>query len=152
MYQSLTFIHSLFRWLVLLSLLYSVYRSTRGVILKTPFGKTDDTMRHCTATIAHIQLIIGMILYFDSPIVRYFLARPETEDAAPDFSFFGIVHPFIMFTAVVLITIGSAVAKRKQLDHDKFRSLLTWCLVALLLIFMAIPWPFSPFANRPYFR
>lgn len=152
MYQSLTFFHSLFRWLVLVSLLYSIYRSTRGVAFNLPFSKTDDTTRHTTATISHIQLLIGMILYFQSPIVRYFLSQRDKAGQPSDFSFFGLVHPIIMFAAVVFITIGSSVSKRRKTDRDKFRILLIWCSVALLLILMAIPWPFSPFANRPYFR
>jgi cbb3-type cytochrome oxidase subunit 3 len=30
--------------------------------------------------------------------------------------------------------------------------MLVWFTIALIIIFIAIPWPFSPFANRPYFR
>ena len=33
----------------------------------------DDRARHITATIAHIQLMIGLSLYFISPVVDYFL-------------------------------------------------------------------------------
>ena len=57
-----------------------------------------------------------------------------------------------MLAALILITIGSALAKRRQTDRDKFMTLLIWFSVGLTLIFLAIPWPFSPFANRPYFR
>jgi hypothetical protein len=57
-----------------------------------------------------------------------------------------------MFTAIIVITIGSAMAKRKATDRERFKTMLTWYAIALLIIFLAIPWPFSPFANRPYFR
>jgi hypothetical protein len=30
--------------------------------------------------------------------------------------------------------------------------MLIWLSIALIIIFIAIPWPFSPFANRPYYR
>jgi hypothetical protein len=57
-----------------------------------------------------------------------------------------------MFSAIIVITIGSAMAKRKATDRERFKTMLTWYAIALLIIFLAIPWPFSPFANRPYFR
>jgi hypothetical protein len=57
-----------------------------------------------------------------------------------------------MFVAIVLITIGSAKAKRKSNDTQKFKTMLIWFSIALLIIFIAIPWPFSPLANRPYIR
>ena len=63
-----------------------------------------------------------------------------------------MIHSSLMLTAIVLITIGSAKAKRKPTDQEKFKTMLVWFSIALLIIFIAIPWPFSPFANRPYYR
>ena len=60
------------RWLVLASLLYAIYRAYKGYTLNTLFSKTDNAVRHWTATIAHIQLVIGIILYTQSPIIKYF--------------------------------------------------------------------------------
>lgn len=152
MYQALTFLHNFTRWLVLVSLLYAVYRAYRGYVLKSAYTSTDNAVRHWTATIAHLQLVIGMILYFQSPIIRYFWAHFGEAEKAMDLVFFGLIHSTLMLTAIVLITIGSALAKRKQADSDKFRTMLVWFSIALLIIFIAIPWPFSPFASRPYFR
>jgi hypothetical protein len=57
-----------------------------------------------------------------------------------------------MILSVVLVTIGSALAKRKQTDREKFKTILIWFSIVLSVIFIAIPWPFSPFANRAYLR
>jgi drug/metabolite transporter (DMT)-like permease len=57
-----------------------------------------------------------------------------------------------MLTAIVLLTIGSALTKRKKDDRDKFKTMLTWFGIALIIILIAVPWPFSPFAQRPYLR
>jgi hypothetical protein len=57
-----------------------------------------------------------------------------------------------MLAAITIITIGSALAKRKQSDPEKFKTMLLWFAPGLLIIFLAIPWPFSPLANRPYFK
>lgn len=152
MYQTLTFLHSTLRWLVLISLIVALYKAYRGYFLKTAFTKTDNTIRHWTATIAHLQLMVGMTLYFQSPIIKYFLKNFSTAKENFDLLFFGLIHSSLMLIAVIIITIGSAMAKRKTLDNEKFKTMLIWYGLALFLIFIAIPWPFSLFANRPYFR
>lgn len=152
MYQTITLYHNTFRWLVLASLLVAVYRAARGYYRHTAFSKTDNAIRHWTATIAQLQLMIGMILYFQSPIVKYFLANVKTAIKDLDLSFFALVHSSMMITAVLIVTIGAAVAKRQETDHQKFKTMYQWFSLALLIILIAIPWPFSPFASRPYFR
>lgn len=152
MYSALLFFHSIFRWLVLASLLYALFSAYRGYKSNKAFTKTDNSIRHWTATISHIQLMIGFTLYFISPIVKYFLAQKKEAIQHLDIAFFGFIHISMMLVAVVVITIGSALAKRKPTDKEKFKTILLWFSVALLIIFSAIPWPFSPLANRPYFR
>jgi len=152
MYQTLIFYHNLLRWLVLTSLLFAIYRAYKGYFSKTAFSKTDNAVRHWTATIAHIQLMIGVLLYFQSPIIRYFLANFKEAVRTFDLLFFGLLHSVLMITAIVVITIGSALAKRKATDNEKFKTMLVWFSIAVIIIFIAIPWPFSPLANRPYYR
>ncbi|SMO43494.1 hypothetical protein SAMN06265349_101809 [Flavobacterium resistens] len=152
MYQTILEGHSFIRWLVLVSLLYSIYIAYKGYSQKLPFTKKDNLIRHWTATIAHIQLIFGILVYVQSPIVKYFWKNFNEAIQNVNASFFGIIHIFLMLIAIVLITIGSALAKRKSSDEQKFKTMLIWFSLALLIIFIAIPWPFSPLANRPYFR
>lgn len=152
MYQTLTFLHSIFRWLVLLSLIYSLFIAYKGYFSHKKFSKTDDSVRHWTATIAHVQLILGITLYSQSPIVKYFWNNFSTAKESIDLLFFGLIHIFLMLFSIVLITIGSALTKRKTTDKEKFKTMIIWYTIALIIIFIAIPWPFSPLANRPYFR
>jgi len=66
--------------------------------------------------------------------------------------FFSLIHITGMLTAVVLMTVGSSKLKRLENDHDKFRAIAIFWSIALLLILAIIPWPFSPFAQRPLWR
>lgn len=152
MYFILLFFHSIVRWLVLAALLYSIYRAWKGYKNHRPFTKTDNAVRHWTATIAHIQLIIGFTLYLKSPQIKYFFSWPQLAIRQPEMAFFAIAHILLMLLSIVIITIGSALAKRKLTDREKFRTMMSYYSIALLLIFLAIPWPFSPFAHRPYIR
>lgn len=152
MYQSLTFLHSIFRWLVLLSLAYSIFRACKGYFSNKAFSKSDNSLRHWTATIAHIQLVLGITLYSQSPIIKYFWKNFDEAKESFDLLFFGLIHMFLMLLSIVLITIGSSISKRKSTDKEKFKTMLIYFIIALIIIFIAIPWPFSPLANRPYFR
>ena len=149
MYQILLHLHSLFRWLVLISLIFAIYRAWRGYRGRKLFTRKDNTIRHRTATIAHIQLMLGFTLYFKSPFTR---APLKMMLQNMELSFFSIIHISLMLIAIVLITIGSGLSKRRIADEEKFRTMLIWFSIALFIILIAIPWPFSPFSQRPYFR
>ena len=134
-YTVLLFIHSLFRWVVLSGLLFALFRGVRGWRLQAVFTSFDNMVRHVVATLAHVQLVLGYCLFFSSPRVSW--AR---------------IHLVLMTIAIVVITIGSAAAKRRGTDAARFRTMTAWYGVALVIIFLAIPWPWSPLARRPFFR
>ena len=152
MHQSILACHSFMRWLVLLSLIYSIYIAYKGYSSRLSFTKKDNLVRHWTATIAHIQLIFGILVYVQSPIVKYFWKNLKEGIQNKDILFFGLIHIVLMLAAIVFITIGSALAKRRLSNEQKFKTMFFWFSIALITIFIAIPWPFSPLANRPYFR
>lgn len=144
MHQTILILHSINRYLVLISLVYCIILAWNGLRKNKVFSATDNTFRHLTATIAHVQLMLGLYLYIISPVVKYNVFEESV--------FFRYIHIAMMVIAIVLITIGSAKAKRVETDQLKFRTMLLWFSLALLIILIAIPWPFSPLAHRPYFR
>ncbi|MDB5240860.1 MAG: hypothetical protein JWP57_1485 [Spirosoma sp.] len=150
MYSSLLILHSLFRWVVLASLLYALVRAFRGYTTRMAFTPTDNAVQCRTATFAHIQLTLGFTLYFISPLISAF--RQQGIRGGRQLVFFGLAHSGLMLLSVVFITIGSALARRQPAERAKFRTLLIWFCLGLLIMLLAIPWPFSPFANRPYIR
>jgi hypothetical protein len=152
MYATVLTLHSACRWLVLGSLVYAIFRAYQGYTASRPFTKTDDAVRHWTATIAHVQLLLGMALYFSSPVVKAAFASLRQAGFTLNEGFFAVLHPLLMLVAVVLITIGSALAKRRATARAQFQTMLWWYGLALLSIFLFIPWPFSPLANRALFR
>ncbi len=152
MYPYLLFFHSLFRWLVLCSLLYALFRGIRGWFGKSSFSVADSAARQLAVTMAHIQLPIGYVLYFTSPVITYFRTHYHEAVRQFDFVFFGLIHIILMTLAVVCITTGGAVARRKTDDTSRFRAMTIWFAAALLIILIAIPWPFSPLAQRPLLR
>lgn len=151
MYTTILSIHSFFRWLVLLSLIYAIFRTFRGYRYQLSFSAHDNHTRHWTATIAHIQLMLGIVLYGVSPLSSLFMKQPLNALKTSQTAFFGLLHPTLMLLAIIILTVGSAKAKRKQSDQDKFRTMLIYFSIALIIILISIPWPFSPWVARPYF-
>ena len=152
MYQALTFYHSIVRWMFLISIVYATFRAYKGYKSNAVFSKADNNLKHWTATIAHIQLVLGVILYSQSPITKFFWRSFKQASHHVDIIFFGIIHVVLMLTAIILVTIGSALVKRRQTDKEKFKTMLYWFSISVAIVFIAIPWPFSPLASRPYFR
>ncbi|MEN7551473.1 hypothetical protein AAG747_26385 [Rapidithrix thailandica] len=152
MYATLLATHSIVRWLVLASLCFALYRAYKGWVSQSTFSEFDNTVRHTTVTIAHIQLLIGLWLYFISPLITYFFQNFGEAVHQREIRFFGMEHSSMMFIAILIITIGSAKAKRKAADKEKFKTMALWFTAGLLFILLNIPWAFSPLTSRPNFR
>ncbi|WAC10406.1 cytochrome B [Dyadobacter pollutisoli] len=99
-------------------------------------AKQGDSKIYLFALIAtHTQLLIGLILYFMSPKVNFDLISEKV------FRFYSIEHVFMMIIAIVLITLGR-VRSKKLSGADKHRTVLFFYALALVIILVAIPWPF----------
>ncbi len=152
MYSGLLIAHSFCRWLVLAALCGSLARSCYGWRSGSTFTVADNRMRHWTATLVHIQLMLGLGLYAVSPLVRYFYEHFKDAVHERELRFFGMEHITVMLLAAAIITIGSRKVKRKASGAAKFRTMAIWFGVGLLLILSSIPWSFSPLTSRPSFR
>ncbi|SEW27832.1 hypothetical protein SAMN05428988_3892 [Chitinophaga sp. YR573] len=152
MYSTILALHSLVRWFVLISLLFALFRAYNGWFSKKSFSSFDNSVRHWTATIAHIQLVFGLFLYFISPVIDYFLHNYKEAVHQREIRFFGMEHSLMMITAIIIITIGSAKTKRRQTDNEKFKTMAIWFTIGLLIILTSVPWAFWSLVSRPYFR
>ncbi|WP_374165375.1 hypothetical protein [Arcticibacter sp. MXS-1] len=92
-----------------------------------------------------------MTLYFQSPIVKTAVADGNEAMLANNL-FFRYLHISLMLISIVVITIGSAKAKRAATDPDKYKTMLRWFAAGLIIILLAIPWPFYDYISRPLIR
>jgi hypothetical protein len=146
MYPHLLATHNLFRWLVLIFLVLAIILAWRGWLGNKKFGAVDNRFKVFTVVFAHIQFVLGIVLYFVSPKVTAFLDNVGAGMKDKELRFAGMEHVLLMLIAVVCITIGSAKVKRKTTDTAKFKTMAIWFTIALLVILFAIPW------NMPHFR
>jgi hypothetical protein len=120
--------------------------SGHGMFTKRTFGNADNRISLFLMSSAHIQLVVGLLIYFTGGWAN--INADTMHDKT--FRFFSVEHSVMMIAAIILITIGRIRSKRAVDDNYKFRRLFIYSLIALLLIFLAIPWPWSRIA-RPLF-
>lgn len=137
MYNILQHLHSVNRWIILVLLLLTIATAFQGWFGKKTYTEGDRKKALFTLIFTHIQLLLGIVLYFISPIIK---SKAGMKDAL--WRFYAVEHFSMMILAVILITVGYAIAKRKSVDIAKFKMTAIFYLIALLIMLAAIPWPF----------
>jgi hypothetical protein len=131
METGLLHLHSVLRWIILLLLVVCIFQA---------LSKSSGLKK------ASLWLFISVNLMFLIGLYQLIAGRygilkglPEGVDLMKDkfYRFFWIEHPLFMIIAIALISI--ARRKAKALNYSAVLWLL---LVALLMILVAVPWPF----------
>jgi len=141
MYQFTLFLHSWLRWILLILAVMVIIRAFYGWIGNKDFLKADNTSSLILVSLFHVQLLLGLILYF-------FLS-PITKGAFQDFGnamkdsqlrYWAVEHIFIMILSVIIAQIGRIQIKKAHSDQAKFRSSAIYFTLAIVLILSRIPW------------
>ena len=131
--KALVSAHSGLRWIVLLALLFSIVVSLINRD-SNEISKKQKLIYLAALISSHIQLLIGLILYFLSSKVVF---SKETMGNTIT-RFFTVEHVLGMILAIALVTIGYSKSKKAK-NHKK---ILLFYTLALVVIFLSIPWPF----------
>ncbi len=139
--------HSGLRWIALLLLIFTVFKAISGRMGKKSYLPLDKKLATFTVMFFHIQLVLGLILFFGN---KWHTLMGEMKDTS--IRFFTVEHSLGMLLAAVLLTIGSAKAKKASSDEKKYKT-ISWTFgIALLIVLACIPWPFREiFASRGWF-
>ena len=149
--NTLQVLHSIIRWLVLIFAFWTVISAISGMMTKRNYGSSDDKSNFFFMLSMDIQLLIGMILYFTGPWFEY-LKHLGQHMKDPYERFFTMEHFLLMLIAWVLVHAGRIAVKKAATPRLKFKKQLTYFGIALLIILIAIPWPFREELGRVWFR
>ncbi len=138
MYNGLLHAHSGLRWIVLVLLVLAVFNALNGWLGKKQFNPNSQKLNTYTFMGINLQFIVGLVLYFISPHVRF---SAETM-GNPVARFYTVEHITFMIIALVFISIGYSTAKKADSDLKKHKSTAIMFGIGLVLILAAIPWPF----------
>jgi hypothetical protein len=140
-------LHSLVRWAILLFGLWSLINAFMGVLGKRVYGGGDNKSNLFFLISCDIQLVIGLILYIGNGWASQLKYMSNTYTR-----FYSMEHGAMMLIALALVHVGRANVKRAPTNAAKHKKALLFFGLAILLIIIAIPWPFRPVVGQPWFR
>jgi len=136
LYTFLQKFHSGWAYLVLLVLVIVIVNSIVGLTSKKEFTPKDRKIALFGLIGTHTQLLVGLILYFISPIG--FNSLGQMSDKALRLT--SLEHPLINIIAIAVITVGWVKHKKLISSESKFKTFSIYYGLGLLLILSKIPW------------
>lgn len=138
--DTLISLHSTVAYVVLAFLVLSFVNALTGVLASRSFGSRDFRLSLFGLIFSHIQLLLGVVVYFVSP---YFSAWENGMGAVmkdATLRLFLVEHPTTNVLAIVLITMGWSLHKKATNSRKKFFRIAVFYGLGLLLLLSRIPW------------
>lgn len=129
-------IHSTIAFAVLALLLVSTINAFMGISAKRNFTKKDRSLALVALIFSHIQLVVGLALWFTSPLGKAALSQMSNAELRLT----SMEHPLINIIALVVITIGWSKHKKEESSNGKFKKIAYLYAIGLVLILSRIPW------------
>jgi len=139
-YMPLLHLHSTLRYAVLILLVIAIIRALAGWLGRKEFTNADNKIGTALLGVTHLQLVLGLALYFISPIVTVALSNMGEAMKDPNLRFWAVEHLAGMLIAIVCITLGRILSKRATDPVFKHRKAAVWFSVAFAIIIYMIPW------------
>ncbi|WP_417352375.1 hypothetical protein [Flavobacterium alkalisoli] len=141
MYDSVFELHSYWAFAALGLLLIAALNAFAGLASKRVFTPKDRKISMIALIFSHIQLLLGIVLYFVSPYLQ------TAKDAGmgvvmkdSTLRLYLVEHPVVNIIAIVLITIGWSKHKKTEDSQAKFKKIGWMYAIAFLLLLSRIPW------------
>ena len=141
MYSALKTVHSYWAYLALAILIFASINALLGMRGNKSFTARDLRISLFGLIFSHIQLLVGLILYFISPWFDQWSALGVggvMKDAQT--RLYLVEHPFTNIIAIILITMGWSMHKRQTQDGKKFSRIGIFYTLGLILLLSRIPW------------
>lgn len=141
MYETIQMLHSYLAYIALAILFLAVANAITGLISNRMFTMGKDLRLSLFALIlCHIQLLVGLVLYFVSPSGLSAIQEFGMGGLTSEARLLAVEHPFVNILAIASITIGWSRHKKFVEGDKKFKSIAIFYGIGLLLILSRIPW------------
>lgn len=134
MYNGLLIAHSYLRYILLILLIIVVISSLIAVVNRKPYTAGDNKLGLSLFIATHLQLLIGLILFFVSPVVQFSGEAMKNAETR----YWLVEHNTAMLIAIIFITLARTTSKKMVDSQAKHRRMLIFNLIALIIILVAI--------------
>ena len=134
MYPFFKYFHSGLRYIVLILVVAAIIQSLLGWLGKKTYTEGNRKLNLFTLISAHTQLLIGLVLYFLSPLVQFSggaMKNPETR-------YWTSEHISMMIIAIILITIGYSRSKKVLMPEKKHFNIFIFYFLAALIVVVTL--------------
>ncbi|WP_298547250.1 hypothetical protein [uncultured Aquimarina sp.] len=142
MYEAIQIVHSYWAYLVVLIVTLATINALIGFFTKKEYAPKDFRISLFCLIVTHLQLLIGIIIFFVSPTIVWFTEGIGVGEIMKDplLRLYNVEHPTVMILTVVFITVGYSKHKKKLTSTPKFKMLAIFYTIAWLLMLSRIPW------------
>ncbi len=133
-------LHSYWAYLVLIILVLATVNALIKTFGDKEYSAKDFRISLFALIVSHIQLTIGLILYFVSPRFELWSELGGGVMGNSLARLYLVEHPLINIIGVALITIGYSKHKKKLSSNGKLKTIAIFYTIALLLFLSRIPW------------
>src|SRR5690606_6635928 len=140
MYTGLQHAHSYVAYFALILLIVASINAIIGMTSNKEFKDGDRKISLFALIFTHTQLLIGLILYFVSPMVKVFDMPMGEVMKNADLRLYAVEHPLINIIAVILSSIGFSKHNKATNNQSKFKSIAIMYAIGTILILSRIPW------------
>ena len=138
MYSTVKMLHSYWAYLVLFMLVIATINALYKTFTNKEYEARDFRISLFTLIVSHIQLLIGIILWFASDYFGEMSMGEIMKNSA--LRNVAVEHPVAMLLAIAFITIGYSKHKKKLTSAKKLKTIAVFYTLALILVLVKIPW------------
>lgn len=142
MYTGFQHLHSYLAYFVLAAIAYAILYVTIKFVKKSSFSEKVRKVTLIAFIASHIQLLVGLVIYVISPLGLSNLSSEAMGGALT--RLYALEHPLVMILAIVLISVGYIKAKKPGDDARRFKTIILFYGLGLLLMLTRIPWQVWP--------
>lgn len=140
MYTGLLHLHSTLAYVVILFLLFTVVKSAIGVSRGGEFRKGDNQTQKLALIFLHSQVVIGLIMYFQSPYFNALQTDAASVMGNSEMRLLAVEHLSVMLLGAVIFTIGRVKSRKAADGIKKHKTMLITAAITLVLVLSRIPW------------
>ena len=148
---TLLFVHAILRYLILLAGLWAIIRAFKGVNSQAPYSNADNKASLFYMIFFDLQVVVGLILFFTSPLVQTSLSNMGAAMKNPAQRFFTVEHTVMALISLALLHIGRSKIKKATTDAKKHKLALVFFGLSFIVLLLLIPWPFREALSRGWF-
>ncbi|MFM8322045.1 MAG: hypothetical protein ACKOC5_14125 [Chloroflexota bacterium] len=140
MYPVILATHNLVRWAAIILGIVAFGLALASWLGTRPWSEQNRKFGSFFGIAVDIQLLLGLLLYFTSPLVMGALQNLGAAMGNAGQRFFAVEHPTFMVLGVVFAHLGTALPRRQSDPKKKAMRAALFIGLAVLFILAGTPW------------